>query len=215
MRRGSAFTLLLAMAVLASPPPHVFAQPRDTVRYPAETTFMVIEAYFGGPCSSAGDCPSTRIYGDGRVHVHHPFSRDAGDFEAWLTLPDLDSLLRRFAADGLLALDLRAVKEQRAAAERRRAKETGGVPMAVDAATVTLTMHLVQCAPAGASVPENDYWRAISWYALAEDAKWYPEVKPIVRLNRAVSLLMDLTKSTVAASKSGATIVDLPSLQIN
>ena len=209
--RALPLALILATSPAIGPSSAVSASEAPTIRYPAAAEFLVIELYPGGPGSAEGDAAFTRIYGDGRVHVHRPsFYRESGDFEAWLRLRDLDSLLRDFAADGILHFDLRAVKERRLVAEREQAEKEGSVPGIADAATVTLTIRLDQYAPAGATDPTDDYWKTISWYALDEDAEWYPEIEPLVRLQRAVSRLEDLTGHAMAAARSGDTIVALP-----
>ncbi len=212
--RPPLLALFLATTLLAAPSLGVSASEAPTIRYPAAADFLVVELYPGGPRSPEGDTAFTRIYGDGRVRVHRPsVYREAGDFQAWLTLADLDSLLRDFAGEGILDFDLRAVKEQRLAAELERLREKGSVPGIADAATVTLTIRLAQYAPSGATEVTPNYWKSISWYALDEDALSYPEVAPLVRLERAVARLKHLTESAMAAARSGDTIVALPALQ--
>lgn len=203
--------LLLAASLLTGPPPGVSASETPVIRYPAAADFKVIEFYPGGPRGADGDTAFTRIYGDGRVHVHRPsFHRESGDFEAWLRLPDLESLLRYLDAEGVLAFDLEAVKKQRVDAELAQLDETGSVPGIADAPRTTLTIRLEEYAPAGGAETTSDYWKTISWYALDQDVEWYPEIEPLVRLQRAVSRLRDLRDNTIAAARSGETIVALP-----
>ena len=58
--------------------------------------------------------PLLRIYGNGRVHVHYPaYMTRAGNYELQLSQPELRTLLRALATDGIIDFDPAATRYQR------------------------------------------------------------------------------------------------------
>lgn len=205
---------LLVSVLLSAVVVSAAEDPSPIIRYPASADYLLVDLSPGGPRNAEGDSAFTRIYGDGRVHVHRPsFYRESGDFEAWLTPPALDSLLTHFAAEGLLDFNSKVVMQRRLNAELKRLEDRKTVPGIADAPTTTLTIHLERYAPQESTEPKIDYWQSISWYALDQDVEWYPEIEPLVRLHASVSVLTALTEAVMAAANAGRTTVELPPFQ--
>ena len=174
---------------------------------------MLIELTSRGTLSSKPeDRPAFRIYGDGRVFVRRPsYARlDPGDFEAYLSHADLQALLSLCVSKGLMKFEQKEVEKKRETAARKRLDTTGSVPMIADAASTVLTIRLARYAQTEGNEAVENLAKTIHWYALSDEASWYPEVEELVRFQEFVEILQSLRSATVETKKRGETTVWLP-----
>lgn len=205
--RQAAFLVLLLLNApdrLASE-----TQPPKPFSYPASADFLVIERRSIMPLTPGTDGPWTRIYGDGRVEVHRPsYMKGGGEYQAWLSLADLDALLARMDKAGLMTFDIKAVTEKYLQAERRRFEATGEIPVVSDAGTNQLTIRLNRGSED--SSDQRVFVKTISWNALPRVVEWYSKIEELQAFNTTVETLRELARRVHQPSQQGNTMVDLP-----
>ncbi len=178
--------------------------------YSTSPEVVVLELMWSGGFGAGRMGPFTRIYGDGRVHVRRSrTSRNAGDYEAWLSLKDLDELLSLVVSKGLMDFDTKAVKELQMEAARERLKKTGGEPVVTDAGTVNLFIDLYRRNETRGNETGDVSLKAISWPALSYVVEWYPNVAPLRNLQEMVDTVQLLAKGVERAARGEEAVVSL------
>ena len=142
--------------------------------------------------------PLVRVFGDGRVLVHHPdYTPRAGEYELWLEPAELDSLLVSLLDKGLATVEPAALRRAKASVELGRwqaalaADRSPELFMVADDSTSVFELHLTGYRPvgaagaAGAALTNSETHRSFSWRGLATDAERYPEIEAIQRLRAA------------------------------
>lgn len=129
--------------------------------------------------------PLIRVFGDGRVLVHHPdYTKKAGDYELWLLPEELENLLSSLLANGLATFEPRAVKDLKQSRDRIRveaaskAQQPAEVFMVADASTSVFELNLT-------AVSAGESRRRVFWPNLHTDAENYPGIEPIQQLRAA------------------------------
>lgn len=136
--------------------------------------------------------PLIRIFGDGRVLVHHPdYTPRAGEYELRLRRAELETLLASLLDKGLATVEPAALERSKAAVERSRwqaalaADRSPELFFVADDSTSVFELHLTGYRPAGSATTTGAIHRTVSWRGLATDAERYPEIEPILRLRAA------------------------------
>ena len=136
--------------------------------------------------------PLIRIYGDGRVVVHHAdYTPRAGEYQLQLRSEELESLLLSLLANGVATFEPAAVKRSKVAKLRLdweaavAADEPPELFMVADESTSIFELHIAGYRPAGAVLTQSEIHRTITWTGLATDATRFPEVEAIQRLRTA------------------------------
>ena len=142
-----------------------------------------------GELANQDPTPLIRIFGDGRVLVHHPvYTPKAGEYELWLEPTELEILLLSLLAEGLATFEPKSVESLKGSEERRRweaALDAGELPelfMVADDSTSVFELHLTGYQPAGAASISREVHRTIAWLGLRTDAERYPEIAPLQQL---------------------------------
>ena len=178
---------------------------RPVVEYPASSKFVVLELRWTGPATiDPEQGPFVRIHGDGRVLVRRPpHHREPGDFAAYLSPSDVQTLLTHCADMGLMSFDRKVVEQEQEAAAAKYRQRTGLRPGITDAGTTTLRIHLEGYKPAVGGEVSEDFEQVASWHALSEVVTWYPEIKALSRFQQVVETLQLIRDATMEASKNG------------
>jgi hypothetical protein len=184
---GRASSWIVALALLATP---AAAQPSfDYDRVPGNLVASYREVL---PVGDADRGPWLEVYGDGRVHVHHPaYTRRAGDYEMRLDAHALDALVHSLLEPGLLDFD---AARARSGLDRARSRRAGpGRETAVSDASVTeMRLRLRHHVRADGS-ERRDVDRRIVWPALGVAARRHPEVpelQPLFHARRELRALL-------------------------
>ena len=164
----------------AAPPAH-FAWNRD----PAAVVVSYREIW--GELAEQDPTPLIRVFGDGRVLIHHPvYTSKAGNYEMWLQPAELENLLSSLLANGLATFEPRTVESLKQSKEQGRlkaalaARKPTEVFMVADDSTSVFELNLT-------AVSSGELQRKISWSGLGTDAEKYPDIEPI-QLLRAVEI---------------------------
>lgn len=162
-------------------PPAHFAWDRD----PAAVVVSYREIW--GELAQQDTTPLIRVFGDGRVLVHHPhYSKNAGDYVVWLQPAEFENLLTSLLANGLATFDPRAAinlkqsKEQSRLAAASRATKPREAFVVADDSTSVFELNLT-------AVSSGELQRKVSWSGLRTDAERFPDIEAIQQL-RAVEL---------------------------
>ena len=170
---------------IAAPPDH-FAWDRD----PSNVVVSYREVW--GEFAQQDPTPLLRVFGDGRVLVHHPsYTRMAGDYVVWLQEAELESLLSSLLANGLATFEPGAVKSLKQAKEQGRlekaaaAKQSTEIFVVADKPLSVFELNLT-------AVGSGQLQRKISWSGLDSDVRQYPDIEPIQKLRAAEQMLRGL-----------------------
>lgn len=145
--------------------------------------------------------PLVRVFGDGRVLIHHPdYTPRAGQYELRLGRDELAGLLASLVDKGLATVEPAALVRSKAAAERRRWEEALAADrspelfMVADDSTSVFEIHLTGYRPPGSAMTTGEIHRTFSWLGLGTDAERYPEIEPLRRLRAAELELRSLVE---------------------
>lgn len=159
----------------AAPPAH-FAWNRD----PAAVVVSYREIW--GELAEQDPTPLIRVFGDGRVLVHHPaYTKKAGDYEVFLQPAELESLLSSLLAKGLATIEPREAESLKQSKEQGRlnaamaATKPTQIFMVADDSTSVFELNLT-------AVSSGEAQRKVSWSGLGTDAAKYPNIEPIQQL---------------------------------
>ncbi len=189
-KRTGALAVFLALAIAAS----AAAQTPLASFSWDESAETVVVSYrdVWAELANQDPTPLIRIFGDGRVVVHHPdYTPRAGEYELQLRPAELESLLASLLDKGLATVEPEALHRSKASVERSRwqaalaADRSPELFMVADDSTSVFELHLTGYRPAGSATPTGEIHRAVSWLGLATDAERYPEIEPIRRLRDA------------------------------
>lgn len=145
-----------------------------------------------GALANPDPTPLIRIFGDGRVVVHHPdYTPRAGEYELTLGSVELTRLLSSLAARGLTSFAPDEVGRLKVAEDRRRwqaalaADKSPELFMVADDSTSVFELHLTGYRPPGAALTVGEIHRVTSWLGLGTDAERYPAIAAIQQLRSA------------------------------
>lgn len=162
----------------AAPPAH-FSWNRD----PGAVVVSYREIW--GELAEQDPVPLIRVFGDGRILVHHPvYTHQAGDYEMWLQPTELEDLLSSLLAKGLATFEPSVVNDRKQTQQQARlntalaAKKPTVVYTVADATISVFELNLT-------AVSAGELRRKISWPGLRSDADRYPDVEPIQQLRAA------------------------------
>ncbi|MGI9232388.1 MAG: hypothetical protein ACR2RD_02050, partial [Woeseiaceae bacterium] len=138
-----------------------------------------------GELAEQDPVPLIRVFGDGRILVHHPvYTHQAGDYEVWLQPAELENLLSSLLSNGLATIDPTAVKSQKYSHQQIRmnaalaAKQSPVVFTVADAPISVFELNLT-------AVSAGELQREISWPNLETDAETFPDIESIQQLRAA------------------------------
>jgi hypothetical protein len=137
--------------------------------------------------------PLLRIYGNGRVQVHYPaYMTKAGNYELQLSQPELRTLLRALATDGIIDFDRAATRYQRQQvdAQQRAASGTMFYISASSDTVIDIRLNEYQKGPGTARV--LNLKKRFSWPDLKQDARRFPQLREITNANNAAQRLETL-----------------------
>jgi len=137
-----------------------------------------------------------RVFGDGRTEYTPTISRRIAHRESFLTFPEMEALVARAIASGLVDADHDALR-------RQAASECIAPP--TDLSTTKFTIHLE--AYSRGDVPSERLYNKIGVYAISHYAQYCEEKMPIYAdlyelLDRVYSLREDLASRCVSAPPS-------------
>lgn len=172
---------------------------RERIEYSNAAEDVLIELYQGHDLLEPDSKPRVSVYGSGRVVVFFPpLMKRAGTYEHFLTTDELEELLGLFLKHGVYSFDKRKAK-----AEIREAKDEDSanalrfgteIQARSDESTTTLRINLSSYTPAGENVvTKSGFTKEIYWRGLKYEARKYPNVKTVVNLAKAESLLAAYT----------------------
>lgn len=145
--------------------------------------------------------PLLRVYGDGRVLVYHPtYSKQAGEYEMYLSRDALSSLLLEVATP-VFDYDQKAVKQQKKDVSLKRATQATKLSEVTvfyqsDAPVSVFAFNIETFKPAGSAKQLVDVSTTqIHWRGLAMDAVNFPEISIIQDFRRIENRLRSLSQS--------------------
>jgi hypothetical protein len=198
MRRGAARSLLLALLLSASSPAPVGGAEAEPATFEVATdpaTVVVLFSETHGEVGEADAGSSLRVYGDGRVVVHHPrYMRRAGDFTLQLSRAEMRLLLASLVGRGVVEFDEAATRREKREVDASLRAQRSELFAVADPSVTTVEIRLRRYAPGGAGGEARDVERRIRWRGLRSDARRYPAIRAIQDLaavQRELRALMD------------------------
>jgi hypothetical protein len=163
---------------------------------PEDATALLVEYdLVDGLAGKVGNRPRVRVFADGRVLVHQPSYRvDAGDWELHLSAGELDELMRRIVAAGVLDFDAETVSAAKVRQATSRA-EAGPrrVFIVADGPVIRLAVDFGTLRDATGR--ELGAARAaVSWANVQHEAARYPGVAALRGLAEVDRLLAELSE---------------------
>jgi len=137
--------------------------------------------------------PLLRIYGNGRVHVHYPaYMTRAGDYELQLSQPELRTLLRTLATDGIIDFDRAATRHQRQQLAAQQRAASGSLFFISDSSDTVIDIRLNEYQKGPGSARVVNLKKRFSWPDLKQDARRFPQLREITNANNAAQRLETL-----------------------
>ena len=139
--------------------------------------------------------PFLRIYKSGRAVVHYPrYMKQSGDYELMLTEAELKALLDSLYDNGIMTIDIDALKSARSRQVASEPDVASG-PYAHNFATTVLELNVDSYDPPGATKARlQNVSRKITWRDLERDARRHPDIPGIKQLQTAVAALLEIRK---------------------
>lgn len=120
--------------------------------------------------------PLLRVYGNGRVHVHYPkYMKRAGDYKTTLTKPELKSLIRELAENGLVDFDRGKALGRKKQLEKRQ-RDQGRFHAISDSTITLIDIRLDEYQPKASGPVNVNVISRFSWSNLDQDEKHFPEL---------------------------------------
>lgn len=137
--------------------------------------------------------PLLRIYGNGRLHVHYPaYMTKAGDYELQLSQPELRSLLRALASDGIIDFDRAATRYQRQQVDAQQRAASGTMFYISDSSDTVIDIRLNEYQKGPGTARILNLKKRFSWPDLQQDARRFPQLREITNANKAAQRLETL-----------------------
>jgi hypothetical protein len=159
---------------------------------PSPKALLVSYRDIWGGFSNQDPVPLIRIYGDGRVLVHHAdYTPRAGEYELWLQTTELEDLLLSLLSKGIATFKPSAVQRSKQLEElslQEAVLNAGEAPelfMVADDSTSVFEIHIQGYQVAGSALTMGEVHRDISWLGLGTDAARYPQMFSIQQLRAA------------------------------
>lgn len=139
--------------------------------------------------SAIDDKPSLRVFGDGRVLVHHPvYMKKSGDFEMQLSDTELVSLMRDLSSNGLMDFDENKAKEKlKVHAEKLKAK--GQYYEVSDALETIVNVRLDEYQKDKNAKKVKAFTRQFKWKNIEQDAARHKDALDITKANKSIQML--------------------------
>ena len=140
--------------------------------------------------------PLLRIYGNGRVHVHYPaYMTRAGNYELQLSQPELRTLLRALATDGIIDFDPAATRYQRQQFDAQQRAATGTLFYISDSSDTVIGIRLNEYQKGPGTARVLNLKKRFIWPDLKQDARRFPRLREITNANKATQRLDTLLQS--------------------
>jgi hypothetical protein len=137
--------------------------------------------------------PLLRIYGNGRVQVHYPaYMTRAGDYELQLSQPELRTLLRDLATDGIIDFDRAANRYQRQQLAAQQRAASGSLFYISDSSDTVIDIRLNEYQKGPGTARVVNLKKRFSWPDLKQDARRFPQLREITNANNAAQRLETL-----------------------
>jgi hypothetical protein len=137
--------------------------------------------------------PLLRIYGNGRVQVHYPvYMTKAGDYELELSQPELRSLLRALATDGIIDFDRAASRDQRQQLNAQQRTASGTLFYISDSSDTVIDIRLKEYQKGPGTARVLNLKKHFSWPDLKQDARRFPQLREITNASNAAQRLETL-----------------------
>jgi hypothetical protein len=134
--------------------------------------------------------PLLRIYGNGRVHVHYPaYMTKAGNYELQLSQPELRTLLRALATDGIIDFDPAATRYQRQQLDTQQRAATGTMFYISDSSDTVIDIRLNEYQKGPGTARVLNLEKRFIWPDLKQDARRFPQLREITNANNAAQRL--------------------------
>jgi len=137
--------------------------------------------------------PLLRIYGNGRVHVHYPaYMTRAGNYELQLSQPELRTLLRALATDGIIDFNQAATRHRRQQLAAQQRTASGSLFYVSDSSDTVIDIRLNEYQKGPGSARVVNLKKHFSWPDLKQDARRFPQLREITNVNNAAQRLETL-----------------------
>jgi len=137
--------------------------------------------------------PLLRIYGNGRVHVHYPaYMTRAGNYELQLSQPELRTLLRALATDGIIDFDQAATGHQRQQLAAQQRAASGSLIYISDSSDTVIDIRLNEYQKGPGTARVLNLKKRFTWSDLKQDARRFPQLREITNANNAAQRLETL-----------------------
>ena len=137
--------------------------------------------------------PLLRIYGNGRVHVHYPaYMTRAGNYELQLSQPELRTLLRALATDGIIDFDRAATGHQRQQLAAQQRAASGSLIYISDSSDTVIDIRLNEYQKGPGTARVLNLKKRFTWSDLKQDARRFPQLREITNANNAAQRLETL-----------------------
>lgn len=136
--------------------------------------------------SPIDDKPSLRVFGDGRVLVHHPaYMKKAGDFEMRLSDAELVRLLRDLSSNGIMDFDAKKVKEKIKVHEEKL-KAKGQFYEVSDTLETMVNVKLDEYQKDKKAKNIKSFSTQFKWKNLEQDAARHKDALEITKANKSI-----------------------------
>ena len=136
--------------------------------------------------------PTLKIYGNGRVQVHHPdYKKNAGDYEMQLSQQELISLLETFANDDLMDFDSAKIKQHKKTIDNALKKQ-GKLYYISDSVTTQIDINLKSYKSAKTNIHQNNFKKRIRLKDIDHDVKRYKTIGEIQKAGNSIDKLRSL-----------------------
>jgi len=188
------FLLQGAMGVVMGENAKPTAISHPTIKYSETATEPVIEYNLVHHMLAEPDPePLLRIYGNGRVHVHYPaYMTRAGDYHLQLNQPELQTLLRALATDGIIEFDPATTRYQRRQLGAQQRAASGRMLYISDSSDTVIDIRLNEYQKGPATARVLNLKKHFVWPDLKQDARRFPQLGGITNANNAAQRLETL-----------------------
>ena len=146
--------------------------------------------------------PLLRIYGNGRVHAHYPvYMKMAGDYELQLSKPELDTLIRELANDGIIDFDKGKAIGHRKQLEAEQHAATGMLYHISDDTTTVIDIRLDEYQRNESSHSVPNLVKRFTWRNLEHDTRRFPEMTELQQAVSGTEILRGLLSRPDLATK--------------
>lgn len=142
--------------------------------------------------SAADDRLSLSVFGNGHVLVHFPvYMKKAGDYELWLSQPELVQLIQGLSSNGIFDFDHARVKGEKNSFDLKM-KAKGQLHHVSDDLEIIVDIRLQNYQKTASSPVQPNLVKRFSWKNLQQDARYYKNNQSIQSAAKAIRTLDDL-----------------------